>query len=120
MGQKMQHDFEVYGSKGSLVFTQDRLNELHFYSADDPAGRRGFRRIEAGPEHEPFGSFCPAAGHQIGFNDMKAIEVARFVQAIAGTRPEPYNFRSGQRIQELVEAVVRSSRERRWVDLASK
>jgi predicted dehydrogenase len=116
-GQKMQHDFEVYGSKGSLVFTQDRLNELHFYSTDDPAGRRGFRRIEAGPEHEPFGRFCPAAGHQIGFNDLKAIEVARFMEAIAGKRAEPYNFRAGQRMQELVEAVARSSRERQWVEV---
>ena len=56
-GQKMQHDFEVYGSAGSLVFTQDRFNELHFYSNADPAGRRGFRRIEAAPEHEPYGLF---------------------------------------------------------------
>ena len=40
MGRKMQHDFEVYGSKGALVFSQERFNELHFYSAgrSRPAG----------------------------------------------------------------------------------
>ena len=45
MGRKMQHDFEVYGTKGALLFTQERFNELHFYSAEDAPGRRGFRRI---------------------------------------------------------------------------
>ena len=26
------HKFEVYGSKGALLFSQERFNELHFYS----------------------------------------------------------------------------------------
>lgn len=52
-GRKMQHDFEVYGTKGALCFSQERFNELHVYSTADRAGLRGFRRIEAGPEHPP-------------------------------------------------------------------
>jgi predicted dehydrogenase len=117
-GRKMQHDFEVYGTKGALLFTQERLNELHVYSTADAAGRRGFRRIEAGPEHEPYGLFCVAPGHQLGFNDLKAIEVARFMEAIAGLRPEPFDFRAGQRIQMLVETIQASARDGRWLDIA--
>jgi predicted dehydrogenase len=116
-GRKMQHDFEVYGTKGALVFSQERFNELHFYSIADAAGRRGFRRIEAGPEHDPYGLFCVAPGHQLGFNDLKAIEVARFIDAIR-TRSEPFNFRAGQRIQGLVEAIQQSALEERWATLA--
>ncbi|GLS21147.1 1-carboxy-3-chloro-3,4-dihydroxycyclo hexa-1,5-diene dehydrogenase [Labrys miyagiensis] len=115
-GRKMQHDFEVYGTKGALVFTQERFNELNFYDMADKQGRRGFRRIEAGPDHAPYGLFCVAPGHQLGFNDLKAIEIAGFVDAIAGKRPEPFSFRSGQRIQELVEAIQRSAVEKRWVE----
>ena len=114
-GRKMQHDFEVYGTKGALVFSQERFNELHFYSTADPGGRRGFRRIEAGPDHDPYGLFCVAPGHQLGFNDLKAIEVARFVDAIAGKRDESFGFRAGQRIQELVEAIQGSARESKWL-----
>lgn len=117
-GRKMQHDFEIYGTKGALVFTQERFNELHFFSMHDAAGRRGFRRIEAGPDHDPYGLFCVAPGHQLGFNDLKAIEVARFLAAIAGKRPEPFNFRAGQRVQMLVEAIQESSRSKAWVDTA--
>ena len=80
-GRKMQHDFEVYGTKGALAFSQERFNELHFFSTADARGRQGFRRIEAGPDHPPYGLFCVAPGHQIGFNDLKAIEVAGYLDA---------------------------------------
>jgi predicted dehydrogenase len=117
-GRKMQHDFEVYGTKGALAFSQERFNELHFYSTDDPAGRRGFRRIEAAPDHPPYGRFCVAPGHQLGFNDLKAIEVAGFVDAIGGAAPEPFNFRDGLRIQTLVEAIQKSSRQGAWLGIS--
>jgi predicted dehydrogenase len=114
-GRKMQHDFEVYGTKGAISFTQERFNELHFYSTSDAKGRQGFRKIEAGPDHAPYGRFCVAPGHQLGFNDLKAIEVAGYIEAIAGTRPEPFNFRAGLRIQTVIEAIQRSSREQSWL-----
>jgi predicted dehydrogenase len=117
-GRKMQHDFEIYGTKGALVFTQERFNELHFFSTADAAGRRGFRRIEAGPDHDPYGLFCVAPGHQLGFNDLKTIEVARFLDSLAGNRAEPFNFRAGARVQALVEAIQDSSRRKAWIDIS--
>jgi predicted dehydrogenase len=116
-GRKMQHDFEIYGTKGALIFSQERFNELHFYSSADTAGRTGFRRIEAGPDQPPYGRFCVAAGHQLGFNDLKAIEVAGYLDAIAGKRSEPFNFRMGLRVQTLVETIQKSSQAARWLDV---
>ncbi|HEY1944996.1 MAG TPA: Gfo/Idh/MocA family oxidoreductase [Roseiarcus sp.] len=116
-GRKMQHDFEVYGTKGALAFSQERFNELHFFSTEDRRGRQGFRRIEAAPDHPPYGLFCVAPGHQLGFNDLKAIEAAGFLDAVAGRRPEPFNFRAGLRIQTLVETIHASSRAGAWQDV---
>lgn len=115
-GRKMQHDFEIHGTKGALVFTQERFNELHYYSTADNIGRQGFRRIEAAPAHPPYGRFCVAPAHQLGFNDLKAIEVAGFVDAITGQRPEPFNFRAGLRIQTLVETIKHSSQSQQWME----
>ena len=116
-GRKMQHDFEVYGTRGALAFSQEHFNVLNYFSTSDATGRQGFRRIEASPDHAPYGLFCVAAGHQIGFNDLKAIEVAGYVNAIAGILPEPFNFRSGLRIQTLVETIQRSSATQTWMDV---
>jgi predicted dehydrogenase len=116
-GRKMQHDFEVYGTKGALAFSQEHFNELHVFSTSDRRGRQGFRRIEAGPDHSPYGLFCVAAGHQLGFNDLKTIEVAGYVEAIAGKRPEPFNFRAGLRIQTLLETIQASSRSQTWMEV---
>ena len=82
-GRKMQLGFELTGAKGSLVYTQERLNELLHYRTDgDPRHRvtPASRRAPA----SSYGLFCVAPGHQLGFNDLKTIEVAEFLEAIAG------------------------------------
>lgn len=114
-GRKMQHDFEIYGSKGAILFTQERFNEIQIYFTEDRRGRRGFRTVVAGPEHEPYGAFCVAPGHQIGFNDLKAIEVRDFLQVVAGGPQKGPDFREGYEVQKLVDLAYRSAREKRWL-----
>ncbi len=114
-GRKMQHDFEIFGSKGALFFSQERLNELKFYCTEDEVGEQGFRTIWAGPEHKPYDRFCVASGHQLGFCDLKAIEVEGFVRAIHGLVPEPFNFDSGYRVQRIVDLIQQSSKQTKWV-----
>ncbi|OEI83842.1 Gfo/Idh/MocA family oxidoreductase [Brucella sp. BO3] len=113
-GRKMQHDFEISGSKGAIVFSQERFNELELFLYSDRKGQQGFRKIFAGPEHEPYGAFCVAGGHQIGFNDLKTIEVRDFVLAIAGRKTGHADFREGYEVQKTVETIYASSRERQW------
>jgi predicted dehydrogenase len=113
-GRKMQLGFELYGTKGALAFTQERLNELlHFRAGSE--GRQGFVRIEAGPSHHPYGLFCVAPGHQLGFNDLKTIEVAHLLQAIAGGERKGPDFREAWEIQKVVDTAIRSSKERAWL-----
>jgi predicted dehydrogenase len=116
-GRKMQLGFEVYGSKGSLVFTQERFNELQLYKAGGDPKTSGYVKIESGPQHQPYGQFCVAGGHQIGFNDLKTIEVAEFLSAIGkGSKASP-DFREAWEIQKVVDAAIRSSKSRSWVDI---
>lgn len=114
-GRKMQLAFEVAGARGSLVFTQERFNELHFYKVGDNPLHAGFTRIEAGPQHVPYGRFCVAPGHQLGFNDLKVIEAAEFLRAISeksqGAGPD---FREAWEIQKVIDTAIRSSASRSW------
>lgn len=117
-GRKMQIEFEVVGSKGALAFSQERLNELRLYKVEPDAARNGFRTIVSGPEHPPYGSFCVAPGHQLGFNDLKTIEMRDFLLAIAGEPVKGPDFGEGWQVQKVVDAIISSSREREWLTLA--
>jgi predicted dehydrogenase len=118
-GRKMRHDFEISGAKGAIAFSQERFNELGLYLTSDKPGQGGFRKIFAGPEHEPYGAFCVAPGHQLGFNDLKTIEVRDFLLAIAGQPTGHADFREGLEVQRTVEAIYRSANEKRWITISS-
>ena len=116
-GRKMHLGFEIHGTKGSLVFNQEFLNELHYYKAGTDPRHQGFTRIESGPQHPPYGGFCVAGGHQLGFNDLKTIEMAEFLGAIGGGKPSGPDFREAYEVQKVVEAALTSSKSRTWVPL---
>jgi predicted dehydrogenase len=114
-GRKMQLAYEVTGKKGSLAFTQERMNELQLYSGGQLPGREGYKTIMTDANHPPYGDFCPAPGHQLGFNDMKVIEVRDLLLGVAGRAKAWPDFREAWEIQRVIEAVIRSDAERRWV-----
>jgi predicted dehydrogenase len=116
-GRKMQLEFELIGTRGSLVFSAERFNELHLYSAGDPEKRRGFKTLVSGPDTPPYGKFCPAPGHQLGFNDLKTIEVAHLVCAIAGLERAYPDFSEACEVQKVVAAALKSARQRTWVSV---
>ncbi|GJH17214.1 Gfo/Idh/MocA family oxidoreductase [Caballeronia novacaledonica] len=108
-GRKMQLEFEVYGTKGALFFSQERFNELQYFKAGGDPRTSGFTRIEAGPAHPPYENFTVAGGHQLGFNDLKTIEMAEFIAAIEHGTPTFPDFREAWEIQRIVDAAIRSS-----------
>lgn len=116
-GRKMQLDFELYGTKGSLAFTQERFNELKLFKNGQPKGREGYTLITAGPDHPPYGAFCPAPGHQIGFNDLKVIEVKALIDAVCGHSQAYPDFHEAWQVEKVAEAVKQSAHEGRWVSV---
>ena len=116
-GRKLFLGFEVNGTKGSIVFDQERMNELHLYEATGAAGQRGFRTILTGPDHPDYGAFLPATGHGLGFNDLKVIEAHRMLGGIGSGEVSYPDFRGAWRIERVLEAVVRSAEGRRWVSV---
>jgi predicted dehydrogenase len=118
-GYKCGLAVEVHGTRGTLLFDQERMNELKFYSTGDAPGRRGFRTILAGPEHADYAAFCPAPGHGLGINDLKVIEVRNLIRAIrTGSAASP-DFAEGLRVQQVMTAMERSSGERGWIEVGA-
>jgi predicted dehydrogenase len=116
-GYKCALTAQVLGTRGSIAFDQERMNELRLYSVDDPVGRRGFRTILAGPEHPDYAAFCPAPGHGLGINDLKVIEVRNLLHAIrTGTAASP-DFAEGLRVQKVMSAIELAAACGTWVSV---
>jgi predicted dehydrogenase len=116
-GRKMGLTYEVIGTKGALFFNQERMAELHFYSAADPSRRSGYRTILIGPEHPDYGAFCVGAGHGFGYNDMIAVEMKDMVEGVVLGKPLWPTFRDAVHTASVIDAVLLSQDERRWVKI---
>jgi predicted dehydrogenase len=118
-GRKNYNFFEIYGSKGSLAFDLERMNELQFFSNDDPAYAQGFRTILAteGGQHDYISNWWPP-GHVIGYEHEFVHAVVDFCEAIGKkTKIEP-NFYDGMKEMEVLDAGLLSAETGKVVELA--
>ena len=116
-GRKNQLWFELNGSKGTLLFDQERMNELRVFKGNPRSGADGFTTLMMGPQHPPYAAFCPAPGHSLGFNDLKTAEAAHLLRGLAGDEPLYPDFAAAAEIDRVIAAIERSAAERRWVDV---
>ena len=114
-GRKGRIALQIFGSKGTVVFDQERFNELQLYVSSDKSPVQGFRTILAAPVHAPYDRFIPAPGHGLGFNDLKIIECHELLRAIGGQKARVIDFDAGLEIERTVHAMARSHSEQRWV-----
>jgi len=118
-GRKGRIALQIYGSRGSILYDQERMNEFELYQASDRETEQGFRRVLTAPAHKPYERFIPAPGHGLGFNDLKIIECHELIRAIAGEPSLLVTFVDGVKIERSVHAMAQSFHERRWVEIAS-
>jgi len=117
-GHKHTIAVEVFGTKGTLAFDFERLSELRLYPAGQPRGREGFTTILAGPSHPDFAAFVPAPGHQLGFNDLKTIEIRDLLVGLDPASQAPWpDFREAWEVQKVVDAIIASDRSGHWAPI---
>ncbi|MDQ0144688.1 Gfo/Idh/MocA family protein [Pseudarthrobacter niigatensis] len=111
-GQKNSMQIEIYGTKGSLTFDLENLNELGFLDATLPSREQGFRRILVNePEHPYLAAWWPQ-GHIIGWEHTFTHQVRDFLLAIKdGTQPSP-SFEEGLQVQRVLASVEESASNR--------
>jgi predicted dehydrogenase len=117
-GRKNYNYFEIYGSKGSILFDLERMNELQFFSQDDPAYAQGFRTIIAteGGQHDYIANWWPP-GHIIGYEHEFVHAVVDFCHAVATKTKIAPSFYDGMKGMEVLEAGLRSAETGKTVEL---
>ncbi|MGN7935126.1 1-carboxy-3-chloro-3,4-dihydroxycyclo hexa-1,5-diene dehydrogenase [Pseudomonas sp. AF76] len=113
-GYKNHLSFEISGTLGTLAFDQERLNELRLCRVGQP----GFQRLLAGPDLPGYAAFSPAAGHQLGYNELKTLEVQELIMTLAGEGGSGTDFDEAWEVERLAAAIRVAAREQRWVKVS--
>ena len=109
---------EVHGTKGSLTWNYERLNELEVcYGMEDNDGERGFRKIYTGPANPHGDVTWNIPGMNIGYGELKAIEAYEFAKAVEGGYQPTTSFTVGYQLDRVCEAVVESNEKKAWVEV---
>ncbi|MFL5928911.1 MAG: Gfo/Idh/MocA family protein [Gaiellaceae bacterium] len=120
LGRRNSFQWEINGSKGSLAFDMERLNELQVFRADDE-GARGFKTVLVSEADHPFWQHWWPPGHIIGWGDTFVHELHHMLTAIASNgEVAPYGatFEDGYRASEVADAIVRSGETGRRVQIS--
>lgn len=115
-GHLVTSRIEVDGSKGSLQFSMQRLNELRVAGRD-----LAFRAIQVLRDGDPYQAKWFPGGHPLGWVDTFSHEALHILGAIGGLHevaPIGATFADGYRCAEIVDAIAHSSVERKSVDIA--
>ena len=118
-GNKNAFKFEIYGTKSSVAWNQERPDELWIGHRNDPN-----QIIVKDPSllldgARPYADL--PGGHSEGYDDTFKQVFRRFYQSIAdpSAPPEYPQIADGLRQMNLLQAEFESNRTRRWVDVSS-
>lgn len=116
-GHKNDMNFEINGSKGSIRFNIERINELEYYNEDDEAGLKGFRTIQVTEGSHPYLYAWWPVGHVLGYEHTFVHEMLEFTKAIHENTDTCPSFVDGVKCSQVLEAVDQSILESRWVQV---
>ncbi|ELZ53879.1 oxidoreductase domain protein [Halorubrum distributum JCM 9100] len=110
-GHKNDHTIAVHGSKGSLRFSLERLNELEVLRE----GNRGYETVLVTEESDPYVDRWWPPGHVIGWEHTFVHENYEFLSAVAEGRPFEPSFEEGYEVQRALAAIERADERGEWV-----
>ena len=106
-GRKNAFTWEINGSKGSLAFDLERLNELQYSE-----GNEGFRTVLVSEADHPFWEHWWPQGHMIGWEHSFVHEIHHLLTAIrddGDVAPHGATLEDGYRAAEVCDAMLRSA-----------
>ncbi|MCL1927940.1 MAG: Gfo/Idh/MocA family oxidoreductase [Treponema sp.] len=117
-GRKNYNNFEIYGSKGSITFNNERMNELQFLNREEDPDIQGFKDIMITESTHPYAGAWWAPGHIIGYEHPFIHAMADFLNALKDGKPINPNMEDGKKIMQVLDAALKSNEEGRKVALS--
>jgi predicted dehydrogenase len=113
VGEQCNYGFEIHGTKGALYWDFRRMGELGV-SVGQNYQNQMVTTVFVGPGHGEYLAFQPGAGIALGFDDLKVVEAARFLQSIADGKPHGATIDDAVRSAVALDAMSASARTGAW------
>ena len=116
VGEQNAYSFEIHGSTGAIAWDFRRMGELRQCLDQDYQAASWSTHI-VGPADGEVAAFQPDTAIPLSYDDLKVIEAKRLLSSIATGKPEGATIADMVNTARLVDAALRSSDEKRWVEL---
>ncbi len=113
-GRKNHNRVEVSGTKGSIVWNLERMNELEYFSFDDTRDAQGFRTIMCMDSVHPYAAHWWPDGHIVGYEHTFVHHLADFVDCLHSGEAFSPDFADGVKVQAVLEAALQSAKDGKW------
>ena len=110
-GHKNDHAIAIHGSKGSVRFSLERLNELEVMRE----GNRGYETVLVTDETDPYVDRWWPPGHVIGWEHTFVHENYEFLSSVANGEAFSPSFSEAYRVQQVLAAIQESDERGEWV-----
>lgn len=120
IGNLNRNSIEVNGSRGSLQFDFERMNELEWWDNTLPPAQRGWSTISCTvPGKHPYVEAYWPPGHPIGYEHTFISQAADMVRVVAGRKPIAAlpDFEDAYETQRVLEAALHAARKRKAVGI---
>ncbi|MEX2233169.1 MAG: Gfo/Idh/MocA family oxidoreductase [Cyclobacteriaceae bacterium] len=116
-GRKNFLRLEIFGSKGSLGFNLERMNELEYFAGDDEVSSQGYKNILVTDASQPYIKAWWPPGHIIGWEHTFVHQVKELLDGIGSKKNVVPDFYDGLRCQQVLDAVVSSTTTNSWTEI---
>jgi predicted dehydrogenase len=117
-GHKALYTFEINGEHASIAWDLHDLHRLQYFDHRDEGIVRGWRSIHVTDGDHPYMGKWWVPGLQIGYEHSFVHQVADFLDGVAKGRPAQPDFRDAYRTQLVLDAILKSAKEQKWVTVS--
>ena len=114
VGPHVRMRFEVHGTRGALAWELERMNELERFQLSENGHNEGYMTVVAGAQHPGFAAFQPGAGVPMGYDDLRVLEAANFLEAIRDGEQRGPGLEEMRATARVLDAIERSGRSGEW------
>ncbi len=116
-GHKALYTLEINGEKGSFIWNLHDLNRVSWFDHSVEGQLRGWSSILVTDGEHPYLGKWWVPGLTIGYEHSFVHAVADFIEGLTSGTPAAPTFREALETTRVCDAIIKSGRTRKWVNL---